>query len=123
LKENSAGTAPAQSEALTQGPPEPAAPSSQMTPAQETPLHPVPEIAAQTLPLAYLTNICRGIVVFGQKIFTRRKQEDLLLNDWEDLFYFNKKRFGPVFEDYGMFWDGGIRRSKRLQEKHLIKYH
>jgi hypothetical protein len=52
----------------------------------------------------------------------RKTEYELLRADWEDMFLFNKDKYGPDFDKYGSEIDGARRRSKRIAAMKLISY-
>ena len=51
----------------------------------------------------------------------RRTEAECLKAEWEKLKYYQGKKYDPIFEDYGLQTERGLRYSVRLFWRHLLK--
>jgi len=52
----------------------------------------------------------------------RRKEAEILKDEWKDLSYFKGMKYEPLLEDFGSTCDGACRQSKRIYWKRLLTH-
>jgi len=64
----------------------------------------------------------RALVVYkpGQARPSRKREWELLMDDWISLPYFRRSRYEPVFDEFGSTTNEGCRRSRRIQLRLMI---